>query len=170
MSDWMMMTLVGEDRPGIVARVTRVLADTGVALGEAAMLRLGGSFAMMMRVIAPHGEEALRRALAPVIADLGLGVHLDPTPDQAREAPLPNVRVRVQGADRTGIVADVTGALLEQGFDILELDSAVAGDADQPLYIMTIEGHSEQPLEILREAVAGLGVDASVSAIETLIG
>ncbi len=169
MTEWL-MTLVGEDRPGIVARVTRALADAGVSLGEASMLRLGGSFTIMMRVSAPDGEAALRQALAPVLADLGLRMHLDRVVADAEGHPPPNVRVRVSGADRTGIVADVTGALLEAGFNILELESAVAGEAGNPLYIMTIEGHSDQPVENLRRAIDGLAVDASVSAIETLIG
>lgn len=170
MTDWMMMTLIGADRPGIVARVARVLSDAGVSLGEASMLRLGGSFTIMMMVSAPLGEAGLRQAMTPVLDQLGLRMHLDPVDGGLHRHQIPNVRVRVNGADRTGIVADVTGALLDQGFNILELDSDVAGDSDNPLYIMTIEGYSERPLETLTRAVEGLGVNASVSPIETLIG
>ncbi|MCG7961385.1 MAG: amino acid-binding protein, partial [Candidatus Thiodiazotropha taylori] len=40
---WQMLTLVGEDQPGIVAQVTDALFRGGCTLGEASMLRLGGN-------------------------------------------------------------------------------------------------------------------------------
>ena len=45
-----MLTLVGEDQPGIVAAVTEALFAKGMNLGEASMLRLGGNFTVMMMV------------------------------------------------------------------------------------------------------------------------
>jgi len=38
---WWMITLIGRDAPGIVAALTRMLADGGCNLGETSMLRLG---------------------------------------------------------------------------------------------------------------------------------
>ena len=40
MNHWYMLTLVGRDRPGIVAKVTAALFDGGCNLGEASMMRL----------------------------------------------------------------------------------------------------------------------------------
>ena len=34
LADWYMLTLVGEDRPGIVAQVTRALFEAGGSLGR----------------------------------------------------------------------------------------------------------------------------------------
>jgi len=42
--NWYMLTLVGEDRPGIVAKLTAALFAAGCNLGEATMARLGGIF------------------------------------------------------------------------------------------------------------------------------
>ena len=42
MENWYMLTLVGKDRPGIVAEVSQVLFEAGGNLGEASMARLGG--------------------------------------------------------------------------------------------------------------------------------
>ena len=50
MSHWYMVTLVGKDRPGIVAHVTNALYEEGCNLGETSMLRLGGNFSIMMMV------------------------------------------------------------------------------------------------------------------------
>ncbi len=81
--------------------------------------------------------------------------------------------MRVAGADRAGIVADVTGALAQAGFNILELESDVGGDPQRPFYLMNIQGYSESPLEDLQAAVADLvagGISVDISAVETLIG
>ncbi|MDH5510271.1 MAG: amino acid-binding protein, partial [Nitrospinota bacterium] len=42
MDKWSMLTIIGEDRPGIVAAVSKTLYEKGMNLGEASMLRLGG--------------------------------------------------------------------------------------------------------------------------------
>ncbi len=173
MSDWNMLTLVGEDRPGIVAAVTRALFDAGCNLGEASMIRLGGNFTIMLMVTGEKPCSRLEEALAPVAADLGLRCHVDPVSAGLHRHVVPNVQVRVMGADRAGIVAEVTDALAASGVNILELESDVCGDADHPVYIMNIQGCSTETLEGLEEALSGLrarGISVEVSPVETLIG
>jgi glycine cleavage system transcriptional repressor len=168
-----MLTLVGEDRPGIVARVTQAIYAVGGSLGEASMMRLGGNFTIMMMVSGERSAEELDGALAPVAAELGLRVHVDAVDGGLHRHLVPNVQVRVTGADRAGIVADVTGTLAATGFNILELESDVAGDAGRPVYIMYIQGYSERTIEDLEAAVAGLaagGISVDISAVETMIG
>ena len=167
-NDWKMLTLVGADRPGIVARVTNALYAGGWTLGEASMIRLGGNFTVMMMVRGDGDPEPLLR---PVAEALGLHLHADAISGGLHQHLVPNVQVRVTGADRAGIVAQVTGLLAEQGFNILELESDVAGSAEQPVYIMHIQGFVDCSLEQLEAALATLGdVDVNVAAIETLIG
>ena len=168
-----MLTLVGADRPGIVARVTRAIFQAGGSLGEASMIRLGGSFTIMMMVSAPEGEAVLDRAVTPVATELGLRFHIDPVEGGLHRHMMPNVQVRVTGADRSGIVAEVTGALAGAGFNILELDSDVAGDARRPVYIMNIQGYSERTIEELEASLAkltGEGIAVDIASVETLIG
>ncbi len=168
-----MLTLVGEDRPGIVARVTSALTEVGCNLGEASMIRLGSSFTIMLMVACPSPGAELEQILTPVAAELHLRLHLDPAGGGLHRHLVPNIQVRVMGADRAGIVAAVTGALARTGFNILELESDVAGDPERPVYIMNIQGCSERTLETLREAVAGLGAEGiavDIAPVETLIG
>jgi glycine cleavage system transcriptional repressor len=170
MNNWKMLTLVGADRPGIVARVTNALYQGGWNLGEASMLRLGANFTIMMMVA---GEGDVQELLRPVSEEMGLRVHVDPIEGGLHQHVVPNIQVRVTGADRAGIVAQVTEALMTAGFNILELESDVAGSEQNPVYIMNIQGYADAPMESLQEAVQGLGdqgVDVQVSAIETLIG
>jgi glycine cleavage system transcriptional repressor len=172
-TEWNMLTLVGEDRPGIVARVTQALYDAGCSLGEASMIRLGGNFTIMMMVSGGATPEDVADILAPAAAELRLRVHVDAVDGGLHRHLVPNVQVRVTGADRAGIVAQVTAALAGVGFNILELESDVAGDAGRPVYIMNIQGYSDETLESLQQAVAGLaadGIAVDVSSVETLIG
>src|SRR5210317_1534783 len=135
-TQWHMLTLIGEDKPGIVAAVTRALFEFGLNLGETSMLRLGGNFTVMMMVSGEHSEAELRDRLKPVIEAQGMCLNIDPIEAHLHEHLVPNIQVTVTGADRAGIVAQVTSALAEAGFNILDLESDVAGTADKPVYIM----------------------------------
>ena len=174
MTDWHMLTLVGADRPGIVAAVTERLYRQGWSLGEASALRLGGNFTIMMMVAANgDGEQALEAVLRPLADAMDLRLHVDAIGGGLHRHLVPNIQVRVSGADRAGIVAGVTGALAQAGFNILELQSDVAGAEDNPVYIMNIQGYAEQTVEALQAAVDRLNepdIDVSVSAVDTLIG
>jgi len=170
---WYMLTLIGEDKPGIVAAVTKTLFDLGLNLGETSMLRLGGNFTVMMMVSGSHPEDSLRAQLKPVIEAQGMCLHIDPIKAHLHEHLLPNIQVTVSGADRAGIVAQVTAALAASGFNILDLESDVAGTAAKPVYIMQIAGVADVPVESVERALEPLrqeGVDVNVSPIETYIG
>jgi glycine cleavage system transcriptional repressor len=172
-NNWYMLTLIGEDRPGIVAAVTRALFDRGMNLGEASMLRLGGNFTIMLMVRGAADSQTVEGAIRSVAVEMGLRAHVDAMTGGLHRHLVPNIQVTVSGADRAGIVAQVTGALAAAGLNILELESDVAGSEDKPLYVMQIAGLAEVPVEQLAQAVAGLraeGVDVRVEPIETLVG
>lgn len=172
-TNWFMLTLIGEDRPGIVSAITNVLVEHGVSLGETSMIRLGGNFTIMMMVRADIAGEALRQTLARPIESLGMCLHVDPIQAHLHEHLVPNIQVTVSGADRVGIVAQVTGALADNGFNILDLESDVAGTNEQPVYIMQIAGIADVPVEKIEAAMAGLreqGIAVNVSPIDTYIG
>lgn len=172
-NNWYMLTLTGEDQPGIVARVTQALFDRGLNLGEASMLRLGGNFTIMMMVSGELDARTLESALADVARSLNLSLHIDPMQGGLHRHVPPNFMVRVSGADKAGIVAKVTGVLAEAGFNILDLESDVAGRAEQPVYIMQIAGIASVPLETLEDALKALrseGIDVNISPVETLVG
>jgi glycine cleavage system transcriptional repressor len=171
--NWQMLTLVGKDRPGIVAQVTEALYQGGWTLGETSMIRLGGNFTIMMMVNGGQSEQALNLVIAPVADRLGLRFHQDPMQGGLHQHCVPNFQVRVNGADRAGIVAEVTGKLAESGFNILELNSDVVGSLEKPVYLMTIQGYAETTVETLEASLGRLEseqIDVHVSPIETLIG
>lgn len=168
-----MLTVVGADRPGIVARLARELFALGANLGEASMLRLGGNFTIMLMVRTDLDAEALEARLAPAATDLDLRLHVDPSEGGLHQHVQPEVRIRVHGADRAGIVAEVSEALAGIGFNILALDTDVAGGDDAPLYVMQIEGIAPRGVEAVAaalEPLRGRGIELGVEAIDILVG
>lgn len=173
MANWFMVTVVGEDRTGIVSHLTQALYEGGANLGEASMLRLGGNFSIMLMTQFQGSAEELDRLIGPVVASMGLRHHVDPIQGRLHQHGSADVRVTVYGADRAGIVARVTGALAEAGLDILELESDVIGSAAKPVYVMVIEGRANQGIEALQsalDAVADPAVDARIESIDTMMG
>ena len=168
-----MITLVGQDRPGIVAALTSVLFDAGISLGEASMMRLGDNFAVMVAVEVDQDPAQLRQLLAPVATQLDLRLHVDPCRGRSRDQAVPDIRISVFGADRSGIVAQVTSALAETGFNILDLESDIAGTDTEPVYVLHIEGQAADGIEAIEaalEAVSRQGVSIEVSPVELMIG
>jgi len=167
-----MCTVVGRDQPGIVAAITAALWQAQANLGESTMMRLGGNFTIMMMVDFVAGKEALLTLLQPVANNLSLNIHVDAVFDHQHDHLLPDTAVTVYGADRVGIVSEVTERLYQAGFTITHLDSQVGGADDKPLYVMQIEGQAEgQSADSLRALLEGMdSVSVRVDALETLIG
>lgn len=173
MADWYMLTLVGKDQPGIVARLTRALFEAGCNLGETSMIRLGDNFTVMMMVESAGDEASLRTLLKPVCDDLALVLHIDAIDPGLHQRPVPDVCILVHGADRAGIVARVTGLAAEAGLNILDLESDVGGTPGEPIYILQIEGVAADGVARIEAALAPLGeegIKVDVRPIDTLIG
>ncbi len=170
---WYMLTLVGKDRPGLVAHVTHALFEGGCHLGETSMMRLGASFTIMMMVQHDGNVSSLQKMLATEVDSLGLHLHIDHIEGGLHHHYDPDVRISVYGADRPGIVAHATGALTEAGLDILDLNSDVGGTEEAPIYILHIEGRANEGVAALQSAldvVKNEGVEAQLMSIDTLVG
>jgi len=175
MYQWFMLTLVGEDKRGIVAKVTQILYENGCYLGEASMIRLGGNFTIMLMVNYADSAETLQKLLEPTIQSLGLHLHIDAIKGKLHAHETSDVRITVHGADRAGIIAQVTGVLAEAGMNILNLESNVGGTTKKPFYIMYIEGSAKEGITPLETAIHGLtqqhpDLKVKVESMETLIG
>ncbi len=172
MKQWYMLTLVGEDRKGIVAKVSSAIYNAGGNLGETSMIRLGGNFTVMMMVQSEKEVEGLESVVAPVAQELSLRMHLDQMNAALHDHHRPDVELSVYGADKAGIVATVTTALAEAGLHILDMQTIVAGDPDKPLYIMQIEGEATKGIDALRQTIDSIDdeIEVKISEIETMIG
>ena len=164
MSQELVISAVGEDRPGIVAAVAEALRDHGCNLLDTSMTILRGRFAMVLVVTGPEGTADLEAALVAATAPLGVRCTVAPAPAAAAVVDGEPYVLSVYGADRPGIVARITRHLAEQGINITDLSTRLIGGAERPVYAMVIDVvvPAAVPLDLLGEgldAVAGeLGV------------
>ena len=105
------ITVVGHDRPGIIAQAADALADSGMNLEDSSMTLLRGHFAMTLICAGSASVADVERALAP-LADGSLTVDVRELPREGGATGRPTGSthlVTVHGADRLGIVARLAG-------------------------------------------------------------
>lgn len=157
------VTVIGHDRPGIVADVAELLAGLGANLTDSTMTRLRGHFAMTLVCTGPTAAE-VEAALAP-LADGGrllATVRAVRPEDVATPTGVPYL-LTVHGADRLGIVAAVTRVLADVGGNITDLTTRLSGS----LYLLVAEVDlPAQAVDVstarLAEVAAGLGVEVTL--------
>jgi glycine cleavage system transcriptional repressor len=163
------ITVVGRDRPGTVADVATALAGLGLNLTDSTMTLLRGHFAMMLTCGGDVAEADIAAALAPLGADGNLlaTVRRVPAETGAPTGGTPYQLV-VHGADRLGIVAEMTGVLAAAGGNITDLTTRLAGT----LYLLTAEVDMPATADLdavraqLHASGAAFGVEASLRPVE----
>lgn len=120
----LVLTVIGDDRSGLVSALSGVIAEHGGSWERSQMARLAGKFAGIVVVTVPDGHaEALIKDLGPLEAQ-GL---LDITVERgADESPSEATRLHLElvGADRPGIVHDISQVLAARQVSIEELHTA----------------------------------------------
>jgi glycine cleavage system transcriptional repressor len=162
------ITVVGHDRPGIIARTAEVLSAYGMNLEDSSMTLLRGHFAMTLicagETPAAEVEQALVAAMDPSLA-----VTVRAVPDELEHQPVGSTYlVTVHGADRLGIVARLTGTIAAAGGNITDLTTRLTGD----LYVLLAEVDLPPAADVkaLRTALAAaaceLGVETTLRQVE----
>ncbi|MDQ1483276.1 MAG: glycine cleavage system transcriptional repressor [Actinomycetota bacterium] len=163
------VTVLGDDRPGIVAEVTRALADLHGNLEDSTMTLLRGHFAMVLLVHTGAGAAAVEAALHPLGADGSLVINARVLGDSSHtEIRGPSYALRVHGADRPGIVATITAVVARHGANIVDLSTRLI----EGLYVMMAElqlagAGTAAGLEADLQGAAGeLGVEVHLSPVD----
>lgn len=157
------ITVIGQDRPGIVADVAEALAGLGANLTDSTMTRLRGHFTMTLICVGPGPIEA-ERALAPYCADGRLLATVrEVRPGDADEPGGEPYVLSVHGADRLGIVAAITRVVARAGGNITDLTTRLSG----PLYLLLAEvdlppGAADELSSALTEVATRLDVDVTL--------
>ena len=166
---YLAITVLGHDRPGIIAQTAEVLAGAGMNLEDSSMTLLRGHFAMTLICDGDAPAEEVAAALAPLEADRSLTVSVREIAGETESAPVGrSYLVTVHGADRLGIVAQLAGVVADAGGNITDLTTRLVGD----LYVLVAEVDlpnetaASELNETLTEVSAGLGVEASLRPME----
>ncbi len=166
MERWYMLSLVGKDQPGLVARVSAALCKAGCNLGDSSMARLGANFSIMVMVQWDGTVKQLQAIVEPICQTLALTPHIDELPGGMEHHVEPDVRISVYASDRLGIVEDVTAALADAGLNILHLDSNTDPEkgSEKKTYYLHIEGTVSRGLDPLYAALDRLTSEKEMNA------
>jgi glycine cleavage system transcriptional repressor len=163
------VTVLGDDRPGIVADVSSVLAELGCNLEDSTMTLLRGHFAMVVLVRTERSTDEVEASLQPLSAGGGLVVDVRRLPEHG-DARVPGTAytVHVHGADRPGIVAAMTNVVARHGGNIVDLGTRL-GDG---VYVLIAEFLLPPTVSIdaveedLARVAHEIGVDFHVSVVD----
>lgn len=169
------ISILGTDRPGIVAGVSRILSENHCNIENASQTILQTEFAAIFIVSKPEDlrnddlVSRLRRGLKP----LGLYAFLKPMEAQGGPEPPafsePFV-ITTQGPDSPGLIATITEIMARFKVNITNLKAVAQEDAKTPEYGSIVIYEVDVPGNIdhrafrtaLRERAVDLGLDLSI--------
>lgn len=119
------ITFIGDDRPGLVERLSTIIEENRGSWHKSQLSQLGGKFAGLILVTVPHdGAEQLKSALA-AISGTGLSVRITPSSTGQTLTAARKITLTLIGPDRQGIVREVSQALASHQVNVVEMDSQV---------------------------------------------
>ena len=165
MKTYLVMTVLGNDRPGLVNSLADTVASHGGNWLESRMARLAGQFAGIARIECPSDsvDALLHELQSPGISGLTIQAVRE---DAAEFLPRRTVVVDVLGNDRPGIVRELTAAIAHAGGNVEELTTGLesAPMTGHPMFrahgIVSIPEDTET--ETLITAIENLGGDLTV--------
>jgi glycine cleavage system transcriptional repressor len=147
------VTIMGKDKPGIVAGAAEVLFQLGCNIEDSSCTILGGEFAMILIVshLKPLSKAKLLKDFKSFGESMSLSVFVRSlSSDEVHyHAPVGELcMVSVYGSDRPGIVLRVTKELAQRNININDLNTKLVGTPDQPVYVMMLEAALPDGVEI----------------------
>ena len=159
MREWLVVSAVGSDRPGLVADLAQLIYDCDANLEDSRMTLLGSEFAVILLCSVRDAACGERLALGAkrLERDHGLVIHLRSL--QGERPPLPAGEIRAYrleaaGEDKAGIVASLCRVLADRGVNIAELSTrSRPGPGGSPHYEMSLLAEVPERVDVraLRE-------------------
>jgi glycine cleavage system transcriptional repressor len=167
------LSILGRDRPGIVAAVARVLFDQSCNIENVSQTMLQTEFAGIFIVSLPDGmtSDDLHQELDSQLSPIGLTVLTKPCDhgeDACAAAACEPFVISTRGPDRKGLVAHISGVIARHGVNITNLQAMFKGGNDPGDNIMIFEVDVPKAVDLqtlaqdLRDKAADLHLDISI--------
>ncbi|MBL8786809.1 MAG: ACT domain-containing protein [Deltaproteobacteria bacterium] len=167
----LVLTVIGVDRPGLVDRLSAVIAQSQGSWQKSRMARLAGQFAGIVEVDVPSDAVSSITSALRALDGLAVQVHAaDPEAfghikDPAQPAPR-TARLAFVGQDRPGLVQAISRVLAQAGVNVDELDTRtfVAPMSGVPIFEAEAAVHlpTTLTLDSLRAALEAVARDLVV--------
>ncbi len=173
-TEHLVISALGEDRPGIVNDLTQLILDCACNVVDSRMTVLGGEFALMLLVSGAAADiERLEQALPALAGTLSLTLiskKTRPRPPQPDRIPY---RVHAVALDHPGIVHQLAQFFSSRHINIesLETDSYAAAHTGAPMFALTmlVNVPGETRIAALREEFLGfcdeLNIDVTMEPL-----
>lgn len=165
MTSYLVLTVIGDDKPGLVESLAKVIAQNSGSWLESSMSQLAGKFAGILKVsVADSDANDLVSALDSM--DWGLKMIIERVGhSEAEGAPL-TVELSVVGNDRKGIVKEISQALASMAINVEKLNTSCSpapmSGVDLFTAKATIKVPSNLDLESLKNQLEQLADDMIV--------
>ncbi|HEY9052693.1 MAG TPA: ACT domain-containing protein [Gammaproteobacteria bacterium] len=156
MNDYVVLTAVGEDRPGLVDSLSSVLLENDLNIEDSRMSVLGGEFAIILLIAGSSDAiKKLQQQKDQLEAALKLNLLIKPTRKKTSKKGFIPYQIRVIGMDHPGIVHRLARFLSQHNINIEDLDteSYPAPHTGTPMFAvnMVVEIPNEIPIRKLRD-------------------
>jgi glycine cleavage system transcriptional repressor len=153
---FLVISALGEDRPGIVNQISRVVLEQGCNIEDSRMTVLGGEFAAMLLVEGKWNMLAkIENALPELERQLGMTIISKRTSERATGRNLLPYAVDVVAMDHPGIVNNLAGFFADRRINIEDLSTTTyaAAHTGTPMFAvhMTVGIPSDMHIAGLRE-------------------
>jgi glycine cleavage system transcriptional repressor len=148
------VSVLGHDRPGIVAAVTGVLFEYNCNIENVSQTILKTEFAGSFIISMPPDltQEELRQALDDSLSPMNMHIHIESILDQNSGFGAGNAEpfvITTKGPDRKGLVASISAIIAHFGINITNLQAVFKGGDDPENNIMIYE--VDIPVDIDRQ-------------------
>jgi glycine cleavage system regulatory protein len=120
----LVLTVIGDDRPGLVSTLADRVNAQGALWQRSQMAQLAGKFAGIVEVVVSAGKVDDLVADLEGLAEQGVAVMIT-RGSSSPETPTHRLSLELVGADRPGIVAQVSALLYARHISIEELETSV---------------------------------------------
>jgi glycine cleavage system transcriptional repressor len=154
-NNYLVITASGEDKIGLVERLSGRIADSGCNIEESRMAVLGGKFAFIMLVSgAWHALSKLEGQMSSLGEQLGLTILHERTRKRERAEPAIPYNVEVVTMVHPDIVHSLSAFFSRSGINIEELQASTypAPHTGTPMFsvVMTVGIHAKVHIPTLR--------------------
>jgi glycine cleavage system transcriptional repressor len=167
------LSVLGHDRPGIVAAVARVLFEQNCNIENVSQTILQTEFSGSFVVTLPPQLllDELREILIEELSFMDMHVHIEPIADKYPVVGAPRSEqfvITTKGPDRKGLVAAISATIARYGVNITNLQAVFKGGDEPGNNIMIYE--VDVPIDIdqqafyreLRETAESLALSISI--------
>jgi len=141
MESFLVITALGEDKPGIIDKLTEIVVECSCNVIDSRMSVLGGEFAVMLMVSGKWNELAkLEDSLAAASESLGLTITCKRTEPNKPAADLMPYSVEVISIDQPGIVHELARFFSSRDINIQELNTTqyAAAHTGTPMFALQL--------------------------------